>query len=86
VPVNGAQTFTAKVGLATYTGTQGSVIFQVWDGTTKLADSGIIRGGQAPTTMTVNVAGRSQIRLVVTDAGNGRSKDHANWADAQLHH
>ncbi|WP_034226902.1 NPCBM/NEW2 domain-containing protein, partial [Actinotalea ferrariae] len=62
----------------------GSVVFQVWDGSKKLADSGVIRGGQPAKSMVVDVTGRSNLRLVVTNAGNGSTQDHANWGDAHL--
>ncbi|MCI2238417.1 NPCBM/NEW2 domain-containing protein [Kineococcus sp. TRM81007] len=84
VPVEGARTFTAQVGLESYVGRSGSVVFQVWDGNRKLADSGVVRGGQRARTLTANVAGRKEIRLVVTDNGDGSNKDHADWADAKF--
>ncbi len=54
----------------------------MWAGTTKLADSALRKGGQAAAQMVVDVSGRSEIRLVVTDGGNGNAGDHADWADA----
>lgn len=82
VPVNGAKYFSAKVGVDAEVAGSGSVTFQVWSGTTKLADSGLLKGGQAARQMIVDVAGRSEIRLVVTDGGNGNGADHADWADS----
>ncbi|WP_432544288.1 NPCBM/NEW2 domain-containing protein [Kineococcus sp. SYSU DK002] len=82
VPVNGARTFSAKVGLDAEVGTRGSVQFQVWAGGTKLADSGLVRGGQAAKTIVADVSGKTEVRLVVTDGGNGLSGDHADWAQA----
>jgi len=82
VPVGGARTFSAKVGVDSEVGNGGSVAFQVWAGTTKLADSGVVRGGQAARTLAVDVTGRIEIRLVVTDGGDGVSSDHADWVDA----
>ncbi|WP_205706560.1 NPCBM/NEW2 domain-containing protein, partial [Kineococcus vitellinus] len=84
VPTRGAKTFTAKVGVDNEVGTSGSVVFQVWNGTTKLADSGVLRGGQAAKALSVDVSGATEIRLVVTDAGNGKTGDHGDWADARL--
>ncbi|WP_345714011.1 NPCBM/NEW2 domain-containing protein, partial [Kineococcus glutinatus] len=84
VPVGTARTFTAQVGVHPTRGYAGSVVFQVWNGSTKLADSGTMGGGQAAKTLTVNVAGMSEIRLVVTDGGNGNADDHATWGDARL--
>jgi len=82
VPVAGAKRFTAEVGVDAEVGTGGSVAFQVWAGSTKLADSGVVRGGQAARALSVDVTGRTEIRLVVTDGGDGSARDHADWADA----
>ena len=32
----------------------------------------------------INVEGASELRLIVTDGGNGVGSDHADWADAKL--
>ncbi|WP_338074888.1 NPCBM/NEW2 domain-containing protein [Kineococcus vitellinus] len=84
VPVTGYRIFTAEVGVDAEVGTSGSVVFQVWNGTTKLADSGVLRGGQAAKVLSVDVSGATEVRLVVTDAGNGTTGDHADWAGATL--
>ncbi|WP_034229884.1 NPCBM/NEW2 domain-containing protein, partial [Actinotalea ferrariae] len=84
VPVDGASRFTTEVGLPSHVGASGSVVFQVWAGSTKLADTGTVRGGEGPRTVTVAVTGRTEIRLVVTDAGDGTTRDHATWGDARL--
>jgi len=84
VPVGGAHRFTAQVGVDAEVDTGGSVAFQVWAGSTKLADSGVVRGGQAAKALSVDVTGRTEIRLVVTDGGDGNGRDHADWADARL--
>ncbi len=44
VPVNGYKTFSAKVGVDSEVGTAGSVSFQVWVGSSKAWDSGLMRG------------------------------------------
>ncbi|NAZ81525.1 glycosyl hydrolase, partial [Kineococcus sp. R8] len=84
VPVGGASTFTVSVGIDAEVRTGGSMAFQVWSGSVKLADSGVVRGGQAPVTLTVDVAGRGEIRLVATDGGNGVAADHGDWGGARL--
>ena len=33
----------------------------------------------------VNLAGAKELKLVVTDGGNGNGSDHATWGDAKLH-
>ncbi len=84
VPVAGFSTFSAEVGVDSEVGAGGSVVFQVWNGTTKLADSGVLRGGQAAKSLVVDVTGASEIRLVVTNAGDTTTGDHADWAAAYL--
>ena len=78
-------TFTASVGVDDEVGSNGSVVFQVWNGTaTKLYDSGTVRGTDGPKAVSVNVSGVSNLRLVVTNAGDGASFDHADWAAAKV--
>ena len=82
VPV-GCTAFTAQVGVdAEVAG--GSVVFQVFvDGVNRF-DSGVRTGGQVAVPVNVPVSGATQLRLDVTDGGNGKSNDHADWADAKL--
>ncbi|THF71439.1 hypothetical protein E7T06_02125, partial [Deinococcus sp. Arct2-2] len=78
-------TFTAQVGLDDEVGNRGTVVFQVWNGTAaKLYDSGLVQGIDAPKPVTLNIAGVQNLRLVVTDNGDGVSFDHADWADASV--
>ncbi len=81
----GCTTFTTQVGVDDEVGNLGSVVFQVWNGTTtKLYDSGVRTGADAATLTTVSPTGVSTLRLVVTDAGNGNAYDHADWPDARF--
>jgi N-acetylneuraminic acid mutarotase len=77
-------TFSATVGVDDEVGDRGSVVFQVWNGPTKLYDSGVRRGTDAPLAFSVPVKGVSNLRLVVTNAGDGISYDHADWGDARV--
>jgi len=77
--------FTGQVGVDDEAGSLGSVTFEVWDGTaTKLFDSGLRRGTDGPLLVSVDVTGVYQLRLVVTDGGDGGDSDHADWADARI--
>jgi glucose/arabinose dehydrogenase len=76
-------TFTAKVGLDDEVGTNGSLSFQIWGDAVKLADSGIMTGASPTQTLTVDLSGRSQLKLVV-DPNGVTYYDHADWADARL--
>jgi hypothetical protein len=77
------QTFSADVGVDDEV-SGGSVTFQVWADGQLLADSGLLRGTDAAKQLTVNVAGKKQLKLVVTSAGDGLSQDHADWAAPTL--
>jgi hypothetical protein len=64
--------------------TYGSVGFTVWvDGQQRWA-SGVMRRGDEPQRVDLDIQGAKQLRLIVDDAGDGISADHANWADARL--
>ncbi len=78
--------FNATVGVDDEVGNLGSVVFQVWNGATNkpLYDSGTLRGTDAPKDVTVDITGVSDLRLIVTDAGNGLQNDHADWANARV--
>ncbi|MDX9973182.1 MAG: NPCBM/NEW2 domain-containing protein, partial [FCB group bacterium] len=84
VDVNDAARFEAVVGVDDETNKQGSVVFQLWvDG--KLAlDTGVLRGGDAPKPISVDLEKAKYLALVVTDAGDGNTFDHADWADAKF--
>ncbi|MGH7213862.1 MAG: PA14 domain-containing protein, partial [Tepidisphaeraceae bacterium] len=62
----------------------GSATFQVWADNTKLYDSGKMTGDSATKSVSVDVTGKKELRLVVTDAGDGQNYDHADWAGAKL--
>jgi hypothetical protein len=85
--MNGAcSNFSAKIGVDDesdgYPGS--SVVFQVWLDGSKVYDSGVRRDTSTTQTFSLNVRGRNELKLVVTDAGDGINSDHADWADAQL--
>jgi hypothetical protein len=75
--------FTALVGLDDEITQPGSVAFQVaGDGTTRY-DSGVLRPGPAMP-VAVDVTGVRMLTLHVTDGGDNKNFDHADWADARL--
>ena len=74
----------AEVGLDDEVGTRGSVIFQVWADGTSLYDSGVMNGSTATKTVNVNISGKQELSLVLTDAGDNRNSDHADWAEARI--
>ncbi|MEV6011029.1 NPCBM/NEW2 domain-containing protein [Streptomyces sp. NPDC051976] len=72
------------VGVDDEVGGNGSVDFQVYRDGTKVADSGTRTGNDAAAHLSADLTGGGTLRLVVTDAGDGMSYDHADWADAKM--
>jgi hypothetical protein len=62
----------------------GSVVFQVWVDEKKAYESKVLRVGDPPESVRIDVAGATTLELVVTDAGDDNHCDHADWAGAQL--
>jgi hypothetical protein len=56
----------------------------VWTDGTRIFNSPTMTGTSATQRVDVSVAGKNELRLIVTDAGNGNGYDHADWADAKL--
>ncbi|MEU5013469.1 NPCBM/NEW2 domain-containing protein [Streptomyces sp. NPDC021749] len=68
------------VGIDDEVGANGSVVFQIYRDGTKVADSGLMTVDQPAKHLTADLTGGSEMRLVVTDGGNGDNSDHADWA------
>lgn len=79
----GCRTFSASVGLDDETTQPGSVVFQVVGDDKPLYDSGVLRRAPA-VPITVDTTGVRVLSLRVTDGGDGRNFDHADWAEAHL--
>ncbi len=84
VQVNGAKRFQVWVGLDDERTGQGSIRFVIYGGGKKLFDSGVMKGGDAPKQVDVDLSGLEQVLLVVTNAGDDNHNDHADWADARF--
>ena len=77
--------FQSVIGIDDEVANQGTVRFQVWNGTTTmLTQSAVITGASATATIDIDITGINNLRLVVTDNGDGNGYDHADWADAKL--
>ncbi|MFI9076623.1 NPCBM/NEW2 domain-containing protein [Streptomyces sioyaensis] len=72
-------TLSVDVGIDDEVGANGSVVFQIYRDGTEVADSGLMTVGQAAKRLTADLTGGSELRLVVTDGGNGNNSDHADW-------
>ncbi|MDH6109776.1 DNA-directed RNA polymerase specialized sigma24 family protein [Kitasatospora sp. MAP12-15] len=72
-------TLSVDVGIDDEVGANGSVVFQIYRDGTEVADSGLMLVGQPAKHLTADLTGAAQLRLVVTDGGNGNNSDHSDW-------
>jgi len=78
-------TFTANVGVDDEVAAdRGTVSFEVYADSAKVADSGTLTGSSAAKALSANVTGATRLRLVVTNAGDGINYDHGDWATPTL--
>ncbi len=63
---------------------RGSVIFGVWVDGKKVADSGLMRGGDEPKRLSLDLKGAKQLTLAVIDGNDGTGSDSANWGGALI--
>ncbi|HRT10051.1 MAG TPA: NPCBM/NEW2 domain-containing protein [Candidatus Paceibacterota bacterium] len=75
--------FEAEVGLQPCGG-EGSVVFRVRVDGREAFDSGVMRTGDPPKTLSLSVEGAQELWLEAHDAGDGITCDMANWANARL--
>ena len=66
-------------------GTVGSVTFEVYVDGEKKFDSKLMKSKDPMKYLEVDINGAKELKLVVTDGGNGIGSDHATWGDAKLH-
>jgi alpha-glucosidase len=78
------RSFTSKLGIDDEVPQPGTVDFQVWGDGTLLAQSGRVHSWDAVKTITATTTGVRVLTLKVTDNGDGKNYDHADWADARL--
>lgn len=76
--------FSAEVGVDDSTANLGSVRFQVFADGELLFESDVLTGASEAEPVEVDLEGRSRLKLLVTNAGDGNSWDRAVWADARL--
>jgi len=78
------QTFVSDIGVDDEMGAAGSVIFQVWADGVKIYDSGLMTATDTTKTVRVNISGIKELKLIITEGGDGIVGDHGDWANAQL--
>ncbi len=81
--------FQAEVAIDREAGPRGSVVFRVFtdDGSgawQARASSEIVRGGEPPRPIAVDLTGAKRISLLVDYADRGDELDHADWLNARL--
>ena len=77
--------FRAMVGLDDETAEKnGSVLFQVYADKKKVFSSGVLRFGDGPKEIDVDLRGVQRLDLEILDGGDTIDYDHADWADAYL--
>jgi hypothetical protein len=81
---NRYQRFEALVGVDDEKQGAGSVVFRVVVDGRPVFDSGVMRGKQPAKKISVPLDGAEELLLIVTDAGDGITCDHADWAEARL--
>jgi alpha-galactosidase len=85
IALKGAATkFVSMVGVDDERKSGGSVGFEVWVDGKKMADTGVMHGGDAPKLLSVPLTGAKMLTLRVTDGGDGIANDHADWAGALI--
>ena len=80
----GFTAFSTYVGLDQETDGYGTILFQVLLDGVKVFDSGKMTASNAAKLINLDVTGKQELKLIVTDAGDDNSYDHADWADAQF--
>lgn len=76
--------FTSYVGVDQEANNVASVAFKVYvDGELK-AETGVMKKADLQQFIKVNIAGAKELKLVVSDGGNGIGNDHGDFADAKL--
>jgi len=79
-----AESFRASVGIDDEVGNRGSVEFVVIGDGQQRSKTSVMRGGDPPQNITVDVHGVHTLELRVTNGGDDYSCDHADWADARI--
>ena len=79
-----AKLFTAKVGVDDGGNENSSVIFYVIGDRKILWESGIMKKGDPAKEVSVKLNGIRKMGLLVTDAGDGKNNDHADWLEASV--
>jgi alpha-galactosidase len=75
--------FKSTIGIDGEAGSSGSVVFKVYLDGVLSYQSGLLRGGMA-SDVDLDVARAGELKLEVTNGGDGATLDHADWAVARV--
>lgn len=76
--------FEAAAAIDDEAGPRGSVVFRVFVDSDERYRSPVVRGGEPPVPISVDVSGGRRLSLIVDFADRGDELDHADWLDARL--
>lgn len=76
--------FEAEIALDDSAGKRGSVVFRVFTDGKEAFASPVVRGGEPPQSVSVDVRGAKRLSLIVDFADRGDELDHADWFNARL--
>ncbi len=84
--LNGIYTsFYSHIGVDDEVGANSTIVFEVYADGDKIYDSGIMRYNDSFKEVEVDITGINELKLIITDAGDGINSDHGDWADAKLY-
>jgi uncharacterized protein (DUF1800 family) len=76
--------FLAEIGVDDEVSNHGSVTFEVWLDGVKALTSPVLHGTDKAMSINIQVGGKTELKLIVLDGGDGLSYDHADWAGARV--
>ncbi|CAN5474457.1 hypothetical protein BH09PLA1_BH09PLA1_05850 [soil metagenome] len=76
--------FAADIGIDDAANGGGTVVFKVYADGKRIFSSAIITGTDALQQIKLRISGVRKLTLIVSDAGDGNTDDHANWANARI--
>ena len=76
--------FTTDVGIDTEAGGKASVVFKIYGDDRLLYQSDVVKRYEYPRHADVDITGVKKFALIVEDAGDGITDDHADWLYPQL--
>jgi hypothetical protein len=81
---DGYTRFAASIGVDDESGPEASVVFEVWVDGRRVYSSGTMNTQTATKQVSIDLVDVDELRLIVIDAGDGITADHADWANARL--